>query len=362
MLTLAKGRTLLVAFLFTLWLASWLVRQPLLAAERNQTTAATAEATTHVVQVGDTLTSIARRFDTTVAALLDLNNLADPDLIVLGQTLIVRAPGEVATPTPGTTVPAETPTSVISPTQAVTVTATVTATSTPAPEATASVTATDATTATVVWTDPALAIEVFSPIVNGLYHSPLEVIGFSQTFEGNVNLRLNDDVGNVLAERSVIGGAADGFAFFHSYLRFTVTEPITGLLEIYETSAQNGSEINTVTIPLILLPGQRVIDVNNLAPGQVVCSPVVVAGYSNTFEATLLVDLSDRSGAALSQVSTMGGNLGIYAEFLTTLEATEDIAQPLLVSAYEESASGAGPVDRTRFPVTLYPAGSEECP
>ena len=260
--------------------------------------------------------------------------------------------------------PEATATSAPTPTVAATpvITATATVTATPEVTATATVTATPVITEPVVWTDPPLPIEVFSPVGNGLYHSPIEVVGFSQTFEGNVNLRLTDDEGNVLAERSTTGGSVDGFAFFHSYLRFTVTEPITGMLEIFETSAQDGSEINTVTIPLTLLPGQRVIDINNPTLGQAVCAPVVVAGYSNTFEASMLVELVDRSGATLNQTIASGGNLGIYAEFLAALENDTSEAQALLVGAYEEAASGAGPVDHTRYPVTLYPAGSAECP
>lgn len=350
-----KLKTLSFILVFALCVLTLLVQRPLFAANQYQT-ADTTEPTTYVVQAGDTLSAIARRFETTVDALIELNNLPNANVIYVGQTLVIRAPE--ATPTPGSTVPEATATS--APTA--TVAATPTITVTPVVTATATVTATPVITAPVVWTDPPLPIEVFSPLGNGLYHSPIEVVGFSQTFEGNVNLRLTDDGGNVLAERSTIGGSVDGFAFFHSYLRFTVTEPITGLLEIFETSAQDGNEINTVAIPVTLLPGQRVIDINNPTPGQAVCAPVVVAGYSNTFEASLLVELADRSGATLNQTTASGGNLGVYAEFLATLESDTSEAQALLVGAYEEAASGAGPVDHTRFPVTLYPAGSEECP
>lgn len=350
-------KTFLLILTFAICLSIWLVQQPLFAAEHQQTTT---DATTYVVQAGDTLSAIARRFETTVAALLELNELANPDVIVVGQVLIIRASTDDATATPGSTVPEATPTQTPSPTPPATVV--VTATLTTTPEATATITATPVVTRPIVWTDPAQQIEVFSPVSNTLYHSPIEVIGFSQTFEGNVNLRLSDADGNILAERSTIGGAVDGFDFFHSYLRFTVTEPITGLLEVFETSAQDGSEINRVTLPLTLWPGQRVIDINNLTAGKQVCAPIVVAGYSNTFEAALLVDLSERDGATISQTSAMGGNLGIYAEFLTTLDAEAEEAQPLLISAYEEAASGDGPVDQTRYPVTLYPADSPECP
>jgi LysM repeat protein len=49
----------------------------------------------YTVRPGDTLTSIARRFGTTVANLAALNQIADPDLINVGQTLLVSADGDV---------------------------------------------------------------------------------------------------------------------------------------------------------------------------------------------------------------------------------------------------------------------------
>lgn len=44
---------------------------------------------TYTVKKGDTLTAIARQYSTTVSALVKLNNIADPDYIVVGQVLIV---------------------------------------------------------------------------------------------------------------------------------------------------------------------------------------------------------------------------------------------------------------------------------
>ena len=44
---------------------------------------------TYVVKRGDTLTAIARRYNTTVEELVRLNNIKNPDLIITGQTLIV---------------------------------------------------------------------------------------------------------------------------------------------------------------------------------------------------------------------------------------------------------------------------------
>lgn len=236
----------------------------------------------------------------------------------------------------------------LTPTLEPTVTPTVTVAPTPTP------------TSTAVWADPGQAIEVFSPVADGLYHSPIEVRGFSQTFEGVVNIRLSADGRDVLAERTAMGGSVDGFAFFDSYLRFTVSEEISATLEVFEESAKDGSEIHKVSIPLTLLPGQRVVDLDSPDTGDEVCSPVLVSGYSNTFEASVLVTLSARDGTELAVTPAMGGNLGVYADFSTTISHTVSSPQPLLVGVTEGSAAGFGYVDYTRVPVSLYPAG-EEC-
>jgi LysM repeat protein len=97
-------------------------------------------AVTHVVVNGDTLTSIAAKYNTTVAELKRLNNIGDNNVIFLGTTLIVRA-GNTATPTlaPSATPSPVTPTIEPSPTPKPTTavpqsTATIAVTSTPAPQ------------------------------------------------------------------------------------------------------------------------------------------------------------------------------------------------------------------------------------
>jgi LysM repeat protein len=56
---------------------------------------------TYVVQRGDTLTGIARRFGTTVNAILALNRILDPNLIYVGQCLRIIGDGPPAPPSDG---------------------------------------------------------------------------------------------------------------------------------------------------------------------------------------------------------------------------------------------------------------------
>ncbi len=61
--------------------------------------------TTYVVQYGDTLGSIASRFGTTVSAIAQANGITNPNLIYVGQVLIIPTGG--TTPPPATAVPGQ---------------------------------------------------------------------------------------------------------------------------------------------------------------------------------------------------------------------------------------------------------------
>ncbi|MGH2522618.1 MAG: LysM peptidoglycan-binding domain-containing protein, partial [Anaerolineales bacterium] len=61
--------------------------------------------TTYIVQSGDTLFLISVRFRTTVAALMAANGITNPNLIFVGQRLIIPGTGTGGTPTPTSTPP-----------------------------------------------------------------------------------------------------------------------------------------------------------------------------------------------------------------------------------------------------------------
>lgn len=58
----------------------------------------------YFVQRGETLYAIARRYQTTVHAIVSANRLDDPNALYPGQALIIPRPGEVPSPPPGGTV------------------------------------------------------------------------------------------------------------------------------------------------------------------------------------------------------------------------------------------------------------------
>lgn len=76
-----------------------------------------APVTTYVVRPGDTLFGIALRFNTTVSALQRANNISNPNLIYVGQRLIIPPPGSNGAVPTAITVPSNSvPGSVVTPT------------------------------------------------------------------------------------------------------------------------------------------------------------------------------------------------------------------------------------------------------
>jgi LysM repeat protein len=55
-----------------------------------------AETITHAIGSGDTLLGIAQRYGTTVEAIIEANDLADPNLILIGQALIIPVATQTA--------------------------------------------------------------------------------------------------------------------------------------------------------------------------------------------------------------------------------------------------------------------------
>jgi len=322
----------------------------------------------YVVQPNDNLTAIANQFDTTVNELVALNNIADPNVLFVGQELLLPTPtvSPTITATATATVTATVTPPIVTPTPTATPSPTGTAALPPTPTVTSTVPLTTAQivspAVTTVWTPPDDAIEVLSPVTGAAYHSPIQVHGYSRTFEGNVIMRLLDEENNVIAQRNATGGSVDGFDFFQTLLRFVTQEEQEATLEVFEQDAATGDEINLVSIPILILPGQRLIDVEQPTVGAAVCSPFIISGYSNTFEGNVVIELSERDGSNIDLDNTNGGTLGLYAEFLASAPLDVSEPQPLLVGAYDLDAAGLGAVDLTRVPVAIYPPESVTCP
>jgi len=73
---------------------------------------------THIVVAGDTLSGLAKEYDTTVEAIMEANDLSDAELIVIGQVLSIPVEEAGAASTPATPTPPTPTATAVSPTPA----------------------------------------------------------------------------------------------------------------------------------------------------------------------------------------------------------------------------------------------------
>ena len=85
--------------------------------------------------------------------------------------------------------------------------------------------------------------------------SPVTVSGFADVFEATVNVRIRDENGDVLVETFTTATCGTGcWGDFSEAVAFDIDERQKGRVEVLTYSAEDGSERNVVSIPVILVP------------------------------------------------------------------------------------------------------------
>jgi germination protein M len=94
-------------------------------------------------------------------------------------------------------------------------------------------------------------IWVTTPVAGETISSPLQIKGNARIFEATVGFRLRDTSGNIIAEYfTTASEGAPSRGDFIGELTFTTAGVGEGQLEVYESSMQDGSDVNKVIIPV----------------------------------------------------------------------------------------------------------------
>jgi hypothetical protein len=100
---------------------------------------------------------------------------------------------------------------------------------------------------------PAILVE--SPVIGDRVSNPVTVSGTANVFEATVSLRILDEQGNEIASTFTTATCGSGCrGDFSVAVDYSVDHEQPGMIEVYESSAKDGSAINVVTIPVILTP------------------------------------------------------------------------------------------------------------
>lgn len=98
-------------------------------------------------------------------------------------------------------------------------------------------------------------IVVESPVVGQTVQSPVTISGTADVFEAVVSIKILDENGKVLA--STFANASCGTGCRGDYsasVQYTVSHQQSGVVEVYEVSAKDGSAVNVQDIPVTLTP------------------------------------------------------------------------------------------------------------
>lgn len=100
---------------------------------------------------------------------------------------------------------------------------------------------------------PAILVE--SPAPGATVRSPLTISGTANTFEATFQVELRPDRGKPLYKNFVTATSGNGTrGTFEKNLDFTVDSERPGTLVVYENSAEDGSVMNEVEIPVTIQP------------------------------------------------------------------------------------------------------------
>jgi Immunoglobulin-like domain of bacterial spore germination len=100
------------------------------------------------------------------------------------------------------------------------------------------------------------AIVVRTPTAGDEVGSPVTVAGTADVFEATVSIRILDANGQELAAAVTTATCGTGCRGKYSLGVFFFTEERQdGTIEVFESSAKDGSPLNIVRVPVVLVPG-----------------------------------------------------------------------------------------------------------
>ena len=98
-------------------------------------------------------------------------------------------------------------------------------------------------------------VSVTEPCSGDEVTSPLAVAGEANVFEATVSMRILDETGKEIATAFTTAKCGTGcWGAFVGEITFEVDHEQPGTLEVFESSAEDGSDIHKVSIPVTLVP------------------------------------------------------------------------------------------------------------
>lgn len=101
------------------------------------------------------------------------------------------------------------------------------------------------------------SIAIAFPLPDMSVPGPVTISGSADVFEATVSIRVLDENGDVLAETFAVASCGTGCrGDFTTQIDIPIDVEQAGTIQVFESSAKDGSMVNTVEIPVTLLPAE----------------------------------------------------------------------------------------------------------
>lgn len=98
-------------------------------------------------------------------------------------------------------------------------------------------------------------ITVTEPCTGAVVSSPVTIAGEANVFEATVSFRVLDENGTEVATGFATAECGTGcWGAYRGELKFSVDHEQPGTIEVFESSAKDGSDVNKISIPVTLAP------------------------------------------------------------------------------------------------------------
>lgn len=227
--------------------------------------------------------------------------------------------------------------------------------------------------------DPATDAElvVTSPEAGDAVETPLVVRGESPEFDGRVWFRLLNEEGSLILE----AGGSTNFGHiippFEKSLNIEVAERQEVCLQVFRQQPSAGGETDFVQIPIALLPSETLTDlpddedyhcpenpdpaspavvvIDTPRPGDVVSSPLVIAGAAAAFEAVIQITVVDAKGNEIIDQSDLTEEGQTLSRFDAAIAFVVEQETDACLQVYMYSLQDGSPTNIAQVPVVLTP-------
>ncbi|HEV8564211.1 MAG TPA: Gmad2 immunoglobulin-like domain-containing protein [Actinomycetota bacterium] len=204
-------------------------------------------------------------------------------------------------------------------------------------------------------------IDVSTPEPGDVVTSPVTIAGTADVFEATVLYQIKDANAKVIAHGFTTATCGSGCRGDYSVdVPFDVDQEQSGTIVVFERSAEDDSKINVVEIPVTLQPGSLApIEVSTPRSGDIVSSPVTIAGTADVYEANVRIRiLGDDDRVLADTYTTATCSIGCRGDYSEDVTFNVKHVEQGTIQVFEESGEDGSATKLVEIPVTLAPKPS----